>query len=109
MKRNIIYLSPLWSSVHSILVDITKGIIEKSRGEVSLVEQDTSENVSWPIKNLKREKCNFFCGPYDVLFYFFAHENMKKSLSKVAPFPQRSFFSVLPIDPNLSKISIPLP
>ena len=30
-----------------------KVIIEKSRGEVFLMEQDTIENVSWPIKNLK--------------------------------------------------------
>ena len=28
-----------------------KVIIEKSRGEVSLVEKDTIGNVSWPIKN----------------------------------------------------------
>ena len=26
---------------------------KKSHGEVSLMEQDTIENVSWPIKNLK--------------------------------------------------------
>ena len=32
-----------------------KVIIKKSRGEVSLMEQDTIENVSLPIKNL-----NFF-------------------------------------------------
>ena len=31
----------------------TKVIIEKSRGEMSLMGQDTIENVSWPIKNLK--------------------------------------------------------
>ena len=30
-----------------------KVIIEKSRGEVSLVRQDTIENVSKPMKNLK--------------------------------------------------------
>ena len=29
---------------------VSKVIIEKSRGEVSLVEQDTIENVSEPIK-----------------------------------------------------------
>ena len=33
---------------------LTKVIIEKFRGEVSLVGQDTIENVSKPIKNLKR-------------------------------------------------------
>ena len=31
-----------------------KAIIEKSRGEVSLMGQDTIENVSKPIKKLKR-------------------------------------------------------
>jgi hypothetical protein len=35
---------------------VDKVIIEKSRGEVFLVGQDTIENVSYPIKNLK---CSF--------------------------------------------------
>ena len=32
---------------------IGKVIIDKYRGEVSLLEQDTIENVSWPIKEKK--------------------------------------------------------
>ena len=35
-----------------------KVIIEKSRGEVSLVEQDTIENVSWPIFFFNFILCN---------------------------------------------------
>ena len=37
----------------TINIGRSKVIIEKSRGEVSLMEQDTIENVSEPIKNLK--------------------------------------------------------
>ena len=44
---------------------IPKVIREKSRGEGSLIVQDTIENVSEPK-------------------FFFAHENMKKPASKVA-------------------------
>ena len=33
---------------------VSKVIIDMSSGVVSLLEQDTIENVSWPIKNKKK-------------------------------------------------------
>ena len=39
-------------SVH-VLLCLIKVIIDKSHGEVSVLEQDRIENVSLPIKNLK--------------------------------------------------------
>ena len=70
-----------------------KVIIEKSRGEVSLVEQDTIKNVSEPIK----------------FKFFFDHGNMKNPPSKVAHNRPKLFFSVLPTDPNPAQVSIPVP
>ena len=75
-----------------------KVIVDKSRDEVSLLEQDTIENVSSPIKNQK-ENLNFI----------FAPENMKKPLTKVAHNWPRPFFSVLSIGQNSAQISIPIP
>ena len=75
----------------------TKVIIHKSRGEVSLVEQDTIENVSAAylkfIIIILRKNSNFFQLPFMQLFSaeatiskkkYFAYENMKKTPSKVA-------------------------
>ena len=70
-----------------------KVIIDKSRGEVSLFEQDTIENVSQPIKNQKKKQ-DFFLTSFYTLFsvdatmflkknsnIFFAPESMKKTPS----------------------------
>ena len=40
------------SSKESAIYALIKVIIDKSRGEVSLLEQDSIENVSKPIKNI---------------------------------------------------------
>ena len=95
-------ITPLWwADVESPPVDFywsafrTKVIREKSRGEGSLIGQDTIENVSEPkfFFNFLRKKNVFFnfilcqkCFHRLKCFkkMFFAHENMKKPASKVA-------------------------
>ena len=65
---------------------VCKIIIHKSRGVVSLVEQDTIEYVTWPIEFLRKNQVFYL--PFmqhfstDVKYLkknytFFAHENMK--------------------------------
>ena len=46
-----LYKSHLFASTRKLGFKV---IIEKSRGEVSLVEQDTIENVSKPTRNQKK-------------------------------------------------------
>ena len=93
---------------------MTKVIREKSRGEGSLIGQDTIENVSEPkffFFNFLRKKNIFFsfilcqkCFHRLKCFlkFFFAHENMKKPTSKVAepaqiqPKSQYLFHKTLP-------------
>merc|ERR1712051_772277 len=76
-------------------IEVAKVIREKSRGEGSLIVQDTIENVSEPnfFFNFLRKKNIFFSFiPCQKCFhrlkcflkFFFAHENMKKLVSKVA-------------------------
>ena len=45
-----------------------KVIIEKSRGKVSLIEQETIENVSWPIKKSKHL--------FKIILNFLIHQNV---------------------------------
>ena len=59
-----------YSIPYSLLLH--KVIIAKSRGEVSLMEHDTIENVSKPIKNLK---CFF------LISYIFIHQNVPQIVS----------------------------
>ena len=70
-----------------------KVIIDKSRDELSLLEQEIIENVSWPIFFLNGYSFNFILCNFLVwmLQWFkksfnisFAPENMKKTPSKVA-------------------------
>ena len=71
----------------------SKVIIKKSRGKVSLLEQDTIENVSQPMKNFQEKRKTLFyatlqCGRYNFFYpYFFLlidYKNLKKTASKVA-------------------------
>jgi hypothetical protein len=48
------------SLLHTSYIDVKKVIIDKSRGEVSLLVQNTTENVSYPIKNNKKKETLFF-------------------------------------------------
>ena len=77
--------------------NVVKVIIHKSRGKISLVEQDTIENVSAAylklIINFLRKNfnffftfilCNFLVRTLQYLKKKFAYENMKKMPSNVA-------------------------
>ena len=77
------------------IILITKVIREKSRGEGSLIEQDTIENVSEPnffFNFLWKKNYIFYFHSIPKIFspskmffkIFFAHENMKKPASIVA-------------------------
>ena len=89
-----------------------KVIIDKSRGEVSLLEQDTIENVSKPIKNQKERKKNHFMQLFSedtTMFLFINLFYQKKRPQKLLIFGQNVFFSVMPTGPNPAQSSIPVP
>ena len=116
----ILQIFLLSTGVHALKV-----IIHKSRSEVSLVVQDTIENVSVAyskfIIRFPRKMLNFHLHFIQFLsddatiskkrdLHFFAHENMKKTPSKVAHnWPKIYFFSIAnhpKTGPNLNFCSI---
>ena len=98
-----------------------KVIIQNSRKEVSLVEQDTIVYDSQPIKNpevlfflrkiysfLTFILCNLYSANAKIFSKekcFFAPENIKKTLTKVAHNRPKFFFSVLLTHPKPAQIS----
>ena len=70
---------------------IPKVIIDKSRGEVSLLEQDTIENVSKPIKNQKERKKNHFMQLFSedttmfLFIYLFYQKKRPQKLLIIGP------------------------
>ena len=131
--------SPCWNFIRvvvmSIRVDLSqwfviKVILEKSRDEVSLMEQDSIENVSKPIKffekniffNFFREKkclynfilCNFLVWTlqfFHFVFYFFClttktWKNRPKKLLMIGPIFFFSNANQPKSSPNLKSCSI---
>mgnify|MGYP006863681707 CR=1 FL=1 len=106
LKLQIAGKLPTWMiSVRNFmhLKFVTKVIIDESRGEVPLLEQDTililSNFLVWMLQ----------CMSFKKLEHFFCHWKHEKNTLKGAHNQPRPFFSVLPISPNPAQISLPVP